>query len=147
MTDTEQTKVLFLCTGNSCRSQMAEAWLRELGGDRFTVFSAGLEPHGIHPLTITVMEETGYDMGDHSSKHLDAYRGTIAFDYLITVCGSAEERCPFFPGQGTRLHWPFEDPAGFDGPREEKLAFFRQVREQIKARIETWLSEMDNHKG
>ena len=134
-------KVLFLCTGNSCRSQIAEAWLRHLGVDRFEVYSAGLEPHGVNPHTITVMEETGYDMSRHSSKHLDEYKGKIDFDFLITVCGNADERCPFFPGMGTRLHWPFEDPAAFNGPMDETLELFRKVRDQIKAKIQAWLDE------
>jgi arsenate reductase len=137
----EKTKVLFLCTGNSCRSQIAQAWLKELGGEKFKVYSAGLEPHGVNPFTITVMEEIGYDMNDHSSKHIDEYIGKINFDFLITVCGNADERCPFFPGMGTRLHWPFEDPAAFEGPEEEKLAIFRKTRDQIKDKIQNWLEE------
>jgi arsenate reductase len=137
----KKNKVLFLCTGNSCRSQMAEAWLRELDGESFEVYSAGLEPHGVHPKTITVMEEAGIDMSQHRSKHLDEYRGQIDFDYLITVCGNADERCPFFPGMGQRLHWPFQDPAGFEGSEEEQLAFFRKVRDQIKNHIQNWLEE------
>lgn len=143
MKDDHKTKVLFLCTGNSCRSQMAEAWLRDLGGERFAVFSAGLEPHGVHPLTIKVMEETGYDMSEHRSKHLDEFIGEIDFDALITVCGNADERCPVFPGMGERLHWPFEDPAGFTGPQDQKLAFFRRVRDQIKNKIQGWLESTD----
>ena len=143
MNDEPKTKVLFLCTGNSCRSQMSEAWLRELGGERFAVFSAGLEPHGVHPLTIKVMEETGYDMSDHRSKHLEEFIGEINFDYLITVCGNADERCPHFPGMGKRMHWPFEDPAAFEGPEEQKLAFFRQVRGQIQNKIQGWLKSTD----
>ncbi|MDY6873077.1 MAG: arsenate reductase ArsC [Chloroflexota bacterium] len=138
-------KVLFLCTGNSCRSQMAEAWLRELGGDDFAVYSAGLEPHGVNPHTITVMEELDFDMSDHRSKSLDEYIGEIDFDFLITVCGNADERCPWFPGMGTRLHWPFEDPAAFEGTEDEKLAFFRKVRDQIKDKIQTWLDD-EGHK-
>ena len=134
-------RVLFLCTGNSCRSQMAEAWLRELGGDQFEVYSAGLEPHGVHPSTIRVMEEAGVNMAGSRSKHLDEYKGKIDFDFLITVCGNAEERCPYFSGMGKRLHWPFEDPAGFDGTEEEKLAFFRKVRDQIRSKVDTWLKE------
>ena len=141
----EKIKVLFLCTGNSCRSQIAQAWLRELGGENFEVYSAGLEPHGVNPLTITVMEETGYDMSQHRSKHLDEYMGKIDFDFLITVCGNADERCPFFPGMGTRLHWPFEDPAAFQGPEDDKLALFRKVRDQIKEKIQTWLDD-EGHK-
>lgn len=141
MTKREKEKVLFLCTGNSCRSQMAEAWLRKLAGESFEVYSAGLEPHGVNPYTIKVMEELGIDMSEHRSTHLDEYKGKIDFDFLITVCGNADERCPFFPGMGTRLHWPFEDPAKFVGPESEKLAAFREVRDQIKSRIESWLDE------
>jgi arsenate reductase (thioredoxin) len=143
MTEQGKLRVLFLCTGNSCRSQMAEAWLKALGGEDFQVYSAGLEPHGVNPYTITVMEEAGIDMSSHHSKHLDEYMGKIDFDYLITVCGNAGERCPFFPGMGTRLHWPFEDPAAFVGPESEKLAAFRDVRGQIKAKIQSWLAELD----
>ena len=144
MPNSEPIKVLFLCTGNSCRSQMAEAWLRELGGDSFKVYSAGLEPHGINPGTITVMNEAGIDLSGQSSKKLDEYIGRIEFDYLITVCGNADERCPYFPGMGTRMHWPFEDPAAFEGAEEEKLNVFRKVRDQIKTRIQEWLAE-NNH--
>ena len=143
MTEDKITKVLFLCTGNSCRSQIAEAWLRELGGESFEVNSAGLEPHGVNPYTITVMEELGFDMSEHRSKHLDEFIREAEFDYLITVCGNADERCPFFPGMGTRLHWPFEDPAAFEGPEPEKLAVFRKVRDQIKDKIQSWLDDMD----
>lgn len=143
MPDRKPIKVLFLCTSNSCRSQMAEAWLRALGGERFEVYSAGLEPHGIHPKTISVLEEAGLDLSNQRSKSLDEYMGKIAFDYLITVCGNAEERCPFFPGMGTRMHWPFEDPVAYNGPEDEKLALFRKVRDQIKSRIEQWLEELD----
>ena len=138
---TKPIKVLFLCTGNSCRSQIAQATLQALGGSRFKVYSAGLEPHGVNPFTIRVMEEAGYDMRGYRSKHLDEYKGRINFDFLITVCGNADERCPYFPGMGTRLHWPFEDPADFNGPEEEKLAFFRKVRDQIKTKIQSWLDE------
>jgi arsenate reductase (thioredoxin) len=141
MNNENKMRVLFLCTGNSCRSQMAEAWLRELGGDQFEVYSAGLEPHGVHPSTIRVMEEAGVNMAGSRSKHLDEYKGKIDFDFLITVCGNAEERCPYFSGMGKRLHWPFEDPAGFDGTEEEKLAFFRKVRDQIRSKVDTWLKE------
>lgn len=141
MSSSDPIKVLFLCTGNSCRSQMAEAWLRELGGEAFEVYSAGLEPHGINPATITVMNEAGIDISGQSSKHLDDYKGKIEFDYLITVCGNADERCPYFPGMGARMHWPFEDPAVFEGSEEEKLDMFRNVRDQIKARIQEWLAE------
>lgn len=143
MSENKKIKVLFLCTGNACRSQMAEAWLRHLGGEAFEVFSAGLEPHGVNPDTITVMEELGIDMSAHRSKHLNEFIREADFDYLITVCGNADERCPFFPGMGTRLHWPFEDPAAFEGSEPEKLAAFRDVRDQIRAKIQSWLDEMD----
>lgn len=141
MTDLKQTKVLFLCTGNSCRSQMAEAWLRNLGGGSFQVFSAGLEPHGVNPYTITVMEELGIDMSTHRSKHLNELLAEADFDYLITVCGNTDERCPYFPGMGIRLHWPFQDPAAVTGSEDEILAAFRDVRDQIKTKIQSWLEE------
>lgn len=134
-----KTRVLFLCTGNSARSQMAEAFLRKHGGDRFEAHSAGLEPKGINPYTRQVLEEAGMDLAGHSSKDLDAYLGKLHFGYLITVCGNAEARCPVFPGMGVRLHWPFEDPAAFEGSDAEKLAKFRSVRDQIEARILAWL--------
>ncbi|MGE5221279.1 MAG: arsenate reductase ArsC [Omnitrophica WOR_2 bacterium] len=135
-------KVLFLCTGNSARSQMAEAFLRKYAGDVFAVYSAGLEPKGINPYTIQVMEEIGVDLKGQRSKSLDEYRGKMQFDYMITVCDNADQNCPFFPGMGTRLHWSFEDPAACLGTPEEKLAQFRQVRDQIDHRIQAWLEEM-----
>jgi len=143
MTNQGKITVLFLCTGNSCRSQIAEAWLRRLGGDRFTVYSAGLEPHGVNPFTIKVMEESGFDIREHRSKHLEEYIGKVNFNYLITVCGNADERCPVFPGMGRRLHWPFEDPAAFKGSEEEKITLFRTVRDQIKRKIQTWLDDVE----
>ncbi len=136
-------KVLFLCTGNSARSQMAEAILRHLGGDQFEVFSAGLEPKGIHPLTIRVLEEIGLDTSGQTSKALNTYLGKIHFAYLITVCSSAEEKCPVFPGMGTRLHWPFDDPAAAEGSEEERLAVFRRVRDEIADRIRIWLGSLE----
>jgi arsenate reductase len=138
----EKPRVLFLCTGNSARSQMAEALLRKYAGDRFEVYSAGLEPKGINPFTFQVMDEWGIDLSGHSSKDLQQYLGKVHFAYLITVCDNADERCPFFPGTGTRLHWSFEDPAAFKGSHAEKLARFRQVRDQIDARIRSWLGGM-----
>ncbi len=138
---TEKTRVLFLCTGNSARSQMAEAFLRKYGGDRFEVHSAGLEPKGINPYTRLVLEEVGIDMAGQYSKDLHAYMGKMHFGYLITVCSNAEERCPIFPGVAVRLHWPFEDPAAVEGSHAEVLAAFRAVRDQIEARILEWLGE------
>jgi arsenate reductase len=134
-------KVLFLCTGNSARSQMAEAILRRYGGDRFEVFSAGLEPKGINPLTIQAMKAKGYDLSGQRSKYLDEYAGKVQFDYLITVCGNAEEKCPYFPGMGTRLHWPFDDPAAVQGSEEEKLSAFSKTRDALEAKIQSWLDE------
>jgi arsenate reductase (thioredoxin) len=128
-------KVLFLCTGNTARSQMAEGFLRKYAGDRFEVLSAGLEPGLINPLTIQVMEERGVDMAGHYSKGLDQFLGKVHFAYLITVCSQADEKCPIFPGMGQRLHWPFDDPAAFQGNPEEKLAKFRQVRDEIEAKV------------
>ncbi len=137
----DKTRVLFLCTGNSARSQMAEALLRQHGGDRFEAHSAGLESKGISPYTRRALAEVGIDMVGHSSKDLTVYLGKVHFGYLITVCGNAEERCPVFPGVGVRLHWPFEDPAAIEGSDEEKLAKFRAVRDQITARLLAWLEE------
>ena len=138
-----KTKVLFLCTGNSARSQMAEAFVRKYAGERVEAHSAGLEPHGINPYTVRVMEELGFDLSDQHSKDVTEYMGKMHFGYLITVCAQAEERCPaVFPGVGTRLHWAFDDPAAFDGPPEAKLEKFRRVRDQIDRRIRDWLAEL-----
>ena len=134
-----KTKVLFLCTGNSARSQMAEAFLRKYAGDRFEVYSAGLEPKGINPYTERVMQEIGVDISGQYSKKVSEYIGKIHFGYLITVCADAEEKCPIFPGVGQRLHWAFEDPAAFVGSEEETLQKFREVRNQIDRRVRTWL--------
>lgn len=135
-----KTKVLFLCTGNSARSQMAEALLRKLAGDRFEVHSAGLEPNVINPYTVKVLQEIGIDTSAHYAKPLTTYLGKVHFGYMITVCSKAEERCPIFPGMGVRLHWPFEDPAAFVGTEEETLQKFREVRNQIEAQIRAWLT-------
>ncbi len=136
-----KSKVLFLCTGNSARSQMAEAFLRQYGGDRFDVYSAGLEPSVLNPLTVQVMEEIGVDMSSHYSKSLIQYLGKEHFSYLITVCDRAEAKCPVFPGMGVRLHWGFEDPAAFQGTAADKLEKFRQVREQIRTAVQNWLKQ------
>jgi len=137
-----KAKVLFLCTGNSARSQMAEALLRKYAGDRFEAYSAGLEPKGVNPHTVRVLDEIGIDTSQHRSKSLREYLGRVNFGYLITVCSDAEQNCPIFPGVSVRLHWPFEDPAKFEGTHEEKLAKFREVRDQISARLKAWLVEM-----
>jgi arsenate reductase len=124
-------KVLFLCTGNSCRSQMAEGWARHLHGDKFEVHSAGVKPTELHPLAVRVMEEAGVDISAQKAKHVRILRDTI-FDYVITVCDSAREACPLYPGKTKVLHHDFEDPANAQGNEEAKLAVFRRVRDQIK---------------
>jgi arsenate reductase len=136
-----RTRVLFLCTGNSARSQMAEAFLRKYGGDRFEAHSAGLEPKGINPYTRRVLAEVGLDMSGQSSKDLTVYLGKTHFGYLITVCSNAEARCPIFPGVANRLYWPFDDPAAVEGTDEEKLAAFRRARDAIEIRVLAWLDE------
>ncbi len=137
---TRKTRVIFLCTGNSARSQMAEAFLREYGGDQFEAHSAGLEPKGIHPLTVKVMEEAGLSLENQSSKGVGEYLGKVHFPYVFTVCGHAEENCPsVFLNQGKHAHWEFEDPAAFNGSEEEKLDKFREIRDQIKEKILHWL--------
>lgn len=137
----EKSNVLFLCVGNSARSQMAEALLRFHAGDYYQVYSAGVQPKGIHPLTIQVMEEQGIPMANQYSKSLTEYVGKLDFAYIITVCSDAVDQCPFFPGPGVRLHWGMDDPAREDGSPEEKLAKFRLIRDQLESRILMWLAE------
>lgn len=139
-----KTKVLFLCSSNSARSQMAEAFLRRYGNDRFDAFSAGLEASEINLYTIKVMEEKGVKLDGQFSKNLDKYLKD-QFDFLITVCSKAEEKCPFFPGVSVRLHWPLEDPAAVEGSDEEKLAVFRKVRDQIESKIIDFIENTDKY--
>jgi len=135
-------RVLFLCTGNSARSQMAEAFLRKYAGDHFEVHSAGLEPKGVNPFTIQVMQEVGLDISDQTSKGVDTYLGKVLFQYLITVCDDADKNCPtVWPGVNQRMHWSFKDPAAFEGTDAEKLAKFRGIRDQIDEHIKAWLEE------
>ena len=137
-------RVLFLCTGNSARSQMAEAFLRKYASDRFEVHSAGLEPNALNPLTVKVMEEAGFDMSGYRSKGIGEYLGKVHFQYLITVCDDADKNCPtIWPGVNQRMHWSFEDPAKFEGSDEQKLAKFRQVRDLIDVRVKAWLAEQN----
>jgi arsenate reductase len=139
---TNKIKVLFLCTGNSARSQMAEAFLRKYAGDRFEVFSAGLEPTVVNPFAIQVMEEIGVNMSSHRSKSVSEYLGKVHFAYMITVCDRAEKNCPIFPGMGVRLHWSFEDPTMVTGSDELKMSKFRQVRDQIVLKVLEWLKTL-----
>lgn len=137
----DKPRVLFMCTGNSARSQMAEAFLRAYAGDHFDVYSAGLEPQEIHPLTVRVMRERGFQLAGHRAKGLDEFLGKVHFGYLVTVCDRAEETCPVFPGMGTRIFWPFEDPAQATGTEEERLDVFRRVRDAIDERVRRWLQD------
>jgi arsenate reductase len=136
-------RVIFLCTGNSARSQMAEAFLRKYGAGRFEAYSAGLEPKGMNPLTVQVMKEAGIDVSSQRSKGVGEYLGKVLFQYLITVCDDAEKNCPtVWPGVNQRLHWHFEDPAAFQGTDEQKLAKFRQVRGLMERKIISWLDSL-----
>jgi arsenate reductase len=133
-------RILFLCTGNSARSQMAQAFLCKYGGERFEAYSAGLEPKGMNPYTIQVMQEAGIDISGQRSKGVEAYLGKVLFQYLITLCDDAEKNCPTtWPGVSQHMHWSFADPARFEGTDEQKLAKFRQVRDLIEAKTVTWL--------
>jgi arsenate reductase len=135
-------RVLFLCSGNTARSQMAEAFLRKYGGKKFIAYSAGTKPVDIHPMTYQVMEEVGISLANHRSKGFREYMGRVHFGYLITVCESADKNCPtVFPGVGARMHWPFEDPAAFEGNKNEKLNKFREIRDAIEERIMDWIKE------
>jgi arsenate reductase len=138
----DKPKVLFLCTHNSARSQMAEAFLRKYAGERFEVHSAGLESRGIDPLTMQVMEEAGLSLEGQRSKSLQDHFMKVSFGYLITVCGGADKMCPTLPGVSKRMHWSLEDPSAFEGTDEEKLTRFREVRDQIETRVVDWLEEM-----
>ena len=129
-----KTRVLFLCTHNSARSQMAEGLLRHLAGDRFEVHSAGTETTSVRPEAIEAMSELSVDISGQESKTLERYLGE-PFDYVVTVCDDANEACPVFPGAENRLHWSFRDPSRAEGSEEERLEVFRKVREEIQGRI------------
>jgi arsenate reductase len=133
-----KTKILFLCTGNSCRSQMAEGWARHLRGDVIDAYSAGVDPHGMNPLAVKVMAESGVDLSGRYSKHVNTLLH-IPFDYVVTVCDQANEACPVFPGRGKRLHVGFDDPprlAENAASEEEALSHYRRVRDEIRQFIE-----------
>jgi len=130
--------ILILCTGNSCRSHLAEGILRAAAGDSFNVQSAGSKPAGyVHPLAIQVMKEIGLDIAGHHSKHMNEFLNQPV-ETVITVCGNADQACPIFPGQANRHHWGFYDPAHATGTEEEKLAVFRRVRDEIKMVFEAY---------
>ena len=134
-------KVLFVCVHNSARSQMAEAFLKQMAGDKFEVESAGLEPGKLNPIVVEAMKEAGIDISQNKTKSaFDFYKQGKQYDYVITVCDESQSgACPMFPGKGERLHWGFDDPSGFQGRWEEKLEKTRQVRDQIKQKIIEWL--------
>jgi arsenate reductase len=137
----DKKKVLFICVHNSARSQMAEALLKQMAGDRFEVESAGLEPGKLNPLAVEVMKEEGIDISQNKTKSVfDFYKQGKQYDYVITVCDESQAKgCPVFPGKGQRLHWGFYDPSGFTGTQEERFKKTREVRDQIEAKIKEWL--------
>lgn len=140
-------KILFLCTGNSCRSQMAEGWCRALKGDRIEPFSAGIKTHGLNPYAVKVMAEAGVDISRHHSKLLAELEG-VEFDYVVTVCGHANENCPWFPGATKVVHVGFDDPPQLAATLEtesEKLDCYRRVRDEIKTFILTLPEALENH--
>jgi arsenate reductase len=140
--DSVPMRVLFLCTHNSSRSQMAEGLLRARGGDRYAAFSAGTHPRSVHPLAIQVMREIGIDISEaagHRAKSLDEFVAQPPMDLVVTVCDDATEECPYFPGARRQKHWGFPDPSAVDGSDEERLAVFRSVRDAIAERIEAFL--------
>lgn len=133
-------KILVLCTGNSCRSQIAEAYLRHFAENKATIYSAGIETHGVNPLAIETMKEDGIDISNHTSNHVDEYL-TISFDYVITVCDNALENCPVFPSSAKKFHQNFPDPAKAKGSKEEINHEFRRVRMRIKDFCKTFIAE------
>ena len=138
-------KVLFVCIHNSARSQMAEAWLNHLCGDRFEAHSAGLEPGSLNPIVVQVMKEAGIDISHNKTKSVfDFLKAGGIFSYVITVCDeSSAERCPVFPGVANRLHWSFHDPSTLTGSQEEKVAAIRKIRDNIKNAIMKWYTSLE----
>lgn len=135
-------KIMFLCTGNSCRSQMADGLAKKLGGDSLEIHSAGLEAHGLNPRAVKVMGEIGIDISGNTSDVINAEL-LNQMDYAITLCGDAEERCPLTPPSVTKYHWPFPDPAKATGTEEEIMEQFRTVRDSIAKRIEQFIREVE----
>jgi arsenate reductase len=141
----DKIKVLFVCVHNSARSQMAEAFLKKYGGEKFEVTSAGLEPGVLNPVVVEVMKETDIDISGNKPKSVfDFYKNGSFFNYVITVCDESQsERCPIFPGVVKQMHWGFTDPSSFDGTFEEKKAKTRTVRDEIETKIKQWLKEIE----
>jgi arsenate reductase len=140
----DKKRVLFLCTHNSARSQMAEGLLRYMASDRFEVFSAGTEVTRVHPLAQKAMNEIGIDLSLHRSKSLDEFTGQ-EFDYVITVCDRANESCPIFPGETQRIHWSFDDPSAAEGDEARRLQTFRRVRDEIAQRLRLFTAAQHEH--
>ncbi|MCB0713205.1 MAG: arsenate reductase ArsC [Ignavibacteriae bacterium] len=136
-------RILILCTGNSCRSQMAEGWFRHIAGDRLEVYSAGVEAHGLNPRAVKVMGEIGIDISGQTSNLVDDYRD-VDFHYVITVCDSARERCPWFPSNAEKIHHSFPDPADATGSEEEILDVFRSVRDHIGQYAEEFANSLSS---
>ncbi len=136
----KKVRVLFLCTGNSARSQMAEGMLRHFVGDKFEVYSAGTHPTNVNPYAIKVMSELGIDISSQKSKHVKEFVGQ-QFDFIITVCDYAKQTCPFFPGENIKIHWSLPDPANFNGSDEDKLAFFRKTRDEIQNQTNLFIKQ------
>lgn len=138
----DKDKVLFVCVHNNARSQMAEAFLKDMAGKRFEVQSAGFEPAPLNPLAVAAMAEEGLDISKNQAQSvLKLYQGGRLFAYVITVCSEAEDRCPVFPGITKRLHWPFPDPSALEGSWEEKMAATRRIRDQIKQKVQRFVAE------
>jgi len=136
----KRTRILVLCTGNSARSQMGEGLFREECGGSYQVVSAGTRPSQVRPEAIAVMHEIGIDISAQRSKSVDEFAGQ-SFDYVVTVCDSARDNCPVFPGAAKRIHWSLEDPAAIEGTEEQRLANFRRIRDQLRDRVKAFLCE------
>lgn len=141
---TKPKRVLVLCTGNSCRSQMMHGFLQQFGGDTWQIFSAGVETHGLNPRAVQVMKEDGVDISHHQSVHIDEYQG-VSFEYVITVCDHARETCPWFPANAEMIHQSFNDPAKANGSEEEIRNEFRRVRDEIKSFAKRFITERSSN--
>ncbi|MDF3819567.1 arsenate reductase ArsC [Leptospira sp. 96542] len=136
----EKKNILILCTGNSCRSQIAEGWMRHFGKEKVNVYSAGIETHGVNPRAIQIMKEAGINISNHTSNHIDEYKD-IQFDFMITVCDHAKENCPYFPSQAKRFHHNFSDPSKLKGTEIEIMAAFAKTRNEIRDYCERFIKE------